>query len=77
MTKSIFYHAGCSVCLSAEHDIINLIGADKVEIIHLGTDKNRIQEAENAGVRSVPALVTPEGNVLHINFGASMDEVRG
>jgi hypothetical protein len=77
MTKSIFYHAGCSVCLSAEHDIINLIGADKVEIIHLGTEKNKIQEAENAGVRSVPALVTPEGNVLHINFGASMDEVRG
>ena len=27
MAKSIFYHAGCPVCVSAEHDIVNLIGA--------------------------------------------------
>lgn len=77
MSKSIFYHAGCPVCLSAEHDIINLIGQDNVEIVHLGEDRNRIAEAENAGIKSVPALVTPNGNVLHINFGASMADVRG
>ncbi|PIF45827.1 hypothetical protein CLU96_2841 [Chryseobacterium sp. 52] len=76
MKKPIFYHAGCSVCVSAEHDIINLIGADHVEIVHLGNDRNKITEAENAGVKSVPALVTPNGNVLHINFGASMDDVK-
>ena len=34
-------------------------------------------EAEKAGIQSVPALVTPTGNVLHINFGASMEEVKG
>ena len=34
-------------------------------------------EAEKAGVKSVPALVTPNGNVLHINFGASMADVKG
>ena len=77
MSKSIFYHAGCPVCVSAEQDIINLIGSDNVEIVHFGEDKSRIIEAENAGVKSVPALVTPTGNVLHINFGASMDEVKG
>ena len=77
MSKSIFYHAGCPVCVSAEQDIINLIGLDNVEVVHFGEDKNRILEAENAGVKSVPALVTPTGNVLHINFGASMDEVKG
>lgn len=77
MSKSIFYHAGCSVCVSAEHDIINLLGADKVEVVHFGNDKSRIEEAENAGVKSVPALVTPNGNVLHINFGASMADVKG
>lgn len=77
MTKSIFYHAGCPVCVSAEHDIINLIGADNVEIIHIGEDRIRIDEAENAGVKSVPALLTPNGNVLHINFGASMADVKG
>ncbi|MCH2228739.1 MAG: thioredoxin family protein [Crocinitomicaceae bacterium] len=77
MSKSIFYHAGCPVCISAEHDIINLIGSNNVEIIHLGDDKARIVEAENAGVKSVPALLTPNGNILHINFGASIEEVKG
>ena len=77
MNKSIFYHAGCPVCVGAEHDIINLIGADNVEIVHLGEDKSRIAEAEAAGVKSVPALVTPTGSTLHINFGASMSDVKG
>ncbi|MEQ9310160.1 MAG: hypothetical protein RLN90_11965 [Balneolaceae bacterium] len=77
MGKSIFYHAGCPVCTSAEQDIVNLIGADNVELVHIGDDRNRIKEAENAGVKSVPALLTPTGNVLHINFGASMADVKG
>lgn len=77
MAKSIFYHAGCPVCVSAEHDIINLIGADNVELVHIGEDRNRITEAEKAGVKSVPALLTPTGNVLHLNFGASMADVKG
>tara|TARA_R110001592_G_scaffold312146_1_gene587210 strand:+ start:390 stop:623 length:234 start_codon:yes stop_codon:yes gene_type:complete len=77
MSKSIFYHAGCPVCISAEQDIIALIGESKVEIVHLGEAKNRIDEAEKAGVKSVPALLTPNGNVLHLNFGASMADVKG
>lgn len=77
MSKSIFYHAGCPVCVSAEQDIISLIGSSNVEVVHLGDDKKRIAEAEQAGVKSVPALVTPNGNVLHINFGASMADVKG
>lgn len=77
MAKSIFYHAGCPVCLSAEHDIINLLGPDNVEVVHFGTDKSRISEAEGKGVKSVPALLTPNGHVLHINFGASMADVKG
>jgi glutaredoxin 3 len=77
MKKSVFYHAGCPVCVSAEHDIIGLIGAQNVEIVHLGEQKDRIGEAENVGIKSVPALVTPNGNVLHINFGASMADVKG
>ena len=66
-----------SVCVNAEHDIVNLIGATNVEIVHIGEDRNRIAEAEKAGVKSVPALLTPNGNVLHINFGASMADVKG
>lgn len=76
MAKSVFYHAGCPVCVSAEHDILNLIGENNVEVVHLGDAKDRIAEAEAAGVKSVPALVTPTGNVLHINFGASMEDVK-
>lgn len=77
MKNTIFYHAGCSVCLSAEHDIVNLIDSDKLEIVNIGQDKSRIAEAEKSGVKSVPALVTPNGNVLHINYGASIAEVKG
>lgn len=77
MKKSIFYHAGCSVCVSAEHEIVNLIGVENVELVHIGQDRDRITEAEKAGVNSVPALLTPNGNVLHINFGASMADVKG
>jgi len=77
MSKAKFYHAGCPVCVSAEQDIITLIGKENVEVIHLGENKQRITEAENEGVKSVPALVTDNGNVLHINFGASLTEVKG
>ncbi|MBA6156466.1 thioredoxin family protein [Tenacibaculum sp. S7007] len=77
MEKSIFYHAGCPVCISAEQDIVNLIGEGNVQIIHIGEDRSKILTAENSGVKSVPALVTPSGNVLHINFGASIEDVKG
>lgn len=77
MSNSIFYHAGCPVCLSAESDILTLVDSSKVEVVHLGNNKARIAEAEAAGVKSVPALVTPNGNVLHINFGASLADVKG
>ena len=76
MSKSIFYHAGYSVCVSAEQEIIQLIGEANVEVIHLGENKTKITEAEKAGVKSVPALLTPNGQVLHLNFGASMSDVR-
>lgn len=77
MSNSVFYHAGCPVCVSAEQEIVGLIGESDVEIVHLGNDRDRIAEAESAGVESVPALVTPSGSVLHINFGASMADVKG
>lgn len=76
MTKSTFYHAGCSVCVSAEQDMIELIGAEKLNIVHLGEDASKIAEAEQAGLKSVPALVTPTGNVLHLNFGASIADLK-
>ncbi len=75
MEKSTFYHAGCPVCNTAEKELIHLIDANKIDVVHLGEDKSKIAEAKEKGVNSVPALVTPNGNVLHINFGASMDDL--
>ena len=76
MKKSIFYHAGCPVCLSAEEEILALINPGLIEVVHLGNERSRIEEAEKAGVKSVPALVTPSRNVLHINHGATLKEVK-
>ena len=77
MEKSVFYHAGCPVCLSAEQEIVPLIGNENVEVVHLGEQRNRIAEAEAKGVKSVPALLTPTGNILHLNFGSSLADVKG
>ncbi|RAJ08223.1 hypothetical protein LX64_00870 [Chitinophaga skermanii] len=76
MQKAVFYHAGCPVCVSAEHDIIQLVGKENLDIIHLGEQQQYIDAAAAAGVKSVPALVTTNGNVLHINFGASIADVK-
>lgn len=78
MNNAIFYHAGCPVCVNAESRITELVdrGRYNVEVVHLGEQPGRIAEAEAAGVKSVPALVLGS-DVLHINFGASMADVRG
>ncbi len=76
-TKAIFYHAGCPVCVAAEQNVANSLDPAKydVEIVHLGESKSRIQEAETAGVKSVPAPVL-DGATFHINFGADMDALK-
>lgn len=75
MAKAIFYHAGCPVCVSAEHDVLTMIDRSKfdVEVVHLGEQSSALPLAKQAGVKSVPALVMDNGNVLHINFGADIN----
>ena len=76
MTQARFYHAGCPVCVSAEQTLLNLLAPEvKVEIVHLGEQATRVAEAEQAGVKSVPALVV-DGQVLHLNFGAALDDLK-
>jgi glutaredoxin len=77
MSTAIFYHAGCPVCLGAEQLVAEAIDRSKykVEFVHLGEQSGRIDEAEAAGVKSVPALVLNE-QVFHINFGASIDDLK-
>ncbi len=76
-TSAKFYHAGCPVCLEAETAVTRYLDTAKVdlEVVHLGSAKNRLPEAERAGVRSVPALVV-EGKVLHLNFGAALADLK-
>lgn len=75
--KAVFYHAGCPVCRSAESALVGALDRNRwdVEIVHLANDKARIAEAEALGVQSVPALVLG-GQVFHINFGASLADLR-
>ncbi len=76
-TKAIFYHAGCPVCVAAEQNVANALDPAKynVEIVHLGKDKSRVNQAEAAGIKSVPALVM-EGAAFHINFGAALADLK-
>jgi glutaredoxin len=71
-----FYHAGCPVCVSAEQQVVDALDKQRydVEVVHLGEDASRINEAEQAGVKSVPALVL-DGQTFHINFGASITDL--
>lgn len=70
-TKAVFYHAGCPVCVTAEQQFVDNLKSP-VESVHLGLQKNRVDEAIKAGVKSVPALVV-DGNVFHINYGAGIE----
>lgn len=76
-SKAIFYHAGCPVCVDAEQMILNTIdkGRYDVEVVHLGDQKDRVSEAETAGVKSVPALAVDD-QVYHINFGADINDLK-
>ncbi|OLF53840.1 thioredoxin family protein [Pseudomonas chlororaphis] len=76
-SEAVFYHAGCSVCVSAEQQFVTALDPQRyhVEVVHLGDAKERVAEAERCGVKSVPALVI-DGQVFHINFGAGIDVLR-
>lgn len=72
-SKAVFYHAGCPVCVAAEEQVAAAIDKSRyvVEAVHLGEQKDRLPEAERAGVKSVPALVL-NGTAFHINHGADL-----
>jgi len=76
-TRTIFYHAGCPVCVDAEQGLVNSLDQEKYELetVHLGEQGSRISEAEWSGVKSVPALVIGE-HTYHINFGASINDLK-
>ncbi len=71
MTHARFYHAGCPVCISAEQTLLNLLDpALKVEVVHLGDPAH--QRSRTGASR----CLFYEGQVLHLNFGAAIDELK-
>ena len=76
-SKAIFYHAGCPVCEEAEQKVAEAIDPSRydMEIVHLGENKSRLDGAEAAGVKSVPALVLDDVP-FHVNFGADLSALR-
>lgn len=74
MSKAVFYHAGCPVCVSAEQTVADSLKVP-VEKVHLGEQPSQIAEAEASGVKSVPALVI-DGQAFHINHGADMSALK-
>ncbi len=76
-TRATFYHAGCPVCVAAEQSVATALDRNRydVEVVHLGSEKQRVGEAESAGVKSVPALVL-NGAAYHINFGAELSALK-
>lgn len=75
--KAVFYHAGCPVCTGAQHSVLGALDSNRfdIEVVHLGSDKGRISEAEKLGIKSVPALAL-DGQVFHINYGASLSDLK-
>lgn len=75
--KAVFYHAGRPVCVEAERTLADALDPNRydVEIVHLGEQRGRLDEAEAAGVKSVPAMVI-SGVPMHVNFGAALADLR-
>jgi hypothetical protein len=76
-TQTIFYHAGCPVCIPAEQQLAAAIDAFpySIEVVHLGVAKQRAREAGSAGFQSVPTRVI-DGQPFHINFGAAIADLQ-
>jgi len=75
--KAVFDHAGCPVCVAAEQNVAEALDPARfdVEVVHLGEQKARIAEAEQVGVKSVPALAL-DGTAYHINLGADLSALK-
>jgi len=69
--KATFCHAGCPVCNSAERSILGALDNSRfdVEIVHLGSDKARVAEAEKL------ILYTPSLKFLS-NLDRSLKPIR-
>lgn len=53
MTKAVFYHAGCPVCVSAEQQLLGLLSDNvQVEVVHLGSAQRAWRKLSAPGCRA-------------------------
>ena len=76
MPQATYFHAGCPVCVAAEDTLVDTFATASLTVdkVHLGQNPDRVADARDAGVESVPALVI-DGEVFHINFGAALEDL--
>jgi len=76
-SKATWFHGGCDVCTTAEHDLVD--GLDKtrfdIEKVNLVTHRARLGEAEKAGIKTLPALLIGS-QVFHVNHGADLSDLK-
>ncbi len=77
MKRAIFYHAGCPVCTEAQQGVVDALDRSRfdVEIVNLVKMPELIDEAEKAGVKTLPALVI-DGKTFHINYGGTLRDIK-
>lgn len=65
------------MCVTAEETVVKALDPTRfaVEMVHLGEHPDRIPEAEQEGVKTLPALVI-RGTPFHINFGAKLADLK-
>lgn len=68
MKDAIFYHDGCNLCLAMAEVFGSALDPAlyRTEIVNLGLDTARADEAEMAGVSVLPSLVI-DGRVFAVN----------
>lgn len=77
MKKATYYFdSQCSTCTSARELIDSLDrNCYDIEYVDFTADRSRLDEAESAGVKTIPALVS-EGHVFHINYDGPLSSLR-
>jgi len=66
--NAIFYHDGCKLCLSMAEVFGTALDPAlyATEVVNLGLDTGRVDEAAKAGVTELPSLVI-DGRVFAVN----------
>lgn len=77
MKKATYYHEGGYVGKMVENTLVDGLDLQKfvLEIVNLSELPSRIEEAQQRGVLTLPALVV-ENDVFHINQACTLEQIK-